>query len=135
MPGNFLNSVNPSFKSKKGGRVTGVVAKAKYHTVTENQTQQRQEHSAGHRTSNKVIKVLLDCGSDGDLMFHEKGIPMHFPCLTRHVSMSWHTSNGNFLTKRMSKVNLKFFGYSNSKEYLAGVVEYARRRQLSQCMT
>jgi hypothetical protein len=28
-------------------------------------------------------QVLLDSGSGGDLMFHEKGKPMHFPYLTR----------------------------------------------------
>ena len=37
-----------------------------------------------------VIKVILDSGSDGDLMFHEKGTSMHFPYLARQVPNSWH---------------------------------------------
>ena len=36
MPGAFLNSVNPSFKSKKGGRVPAVVAKQRYQIGIEN---------------------------------------------------------------------------------------------------
>jgi len=77
-----------------------------------------------------VIKVLLDSESDCDLMFHEKGTSMQFPYLARQVSTSWHTSNGNFLTKGRSKVNIKFFEYSNSKEYLImpGVVEYDKKK-------
>jgi hypothetical protein len=66
-------------------------------------------------------------------MFHEKETPMHFPYLTRQVPNSWHTLNGNFLTKERIKVSLKFLEYSNSKEYLVTPddVEYG----LSQCMT
>jgi len=63
MMGAFLNSVNPSFKSEKGERVTAVRAKAMYHTATENQTQQRLKHSDRSCPSNTVIKVLLDSGS------------------------------------------------------------------------
>ena len=55
---------------------------------------------------------------------------MHFPYLTRQVSASWHMSNGNFHTKGRSKVNLKFFECSNSKEYLVtpAVVEYDKNK-------
>ena len=56
-----------------------MVAKAKYQRATENQAKQRVKHSARCRPSNEVIQVLLDSGSDGDLMFHEKGMPMHSP--------------------------------------------------------
>jgi hypothetical protein len=54
MSGAFLNSVNSPLKKKKG-RVTAVVAKARY-KATENQAQQRVEHSARSRPSNTVIK-------------------------------------------------------------------------------
>ena len=39
-------------------------------------------------------------------------------------------SNGSFLTKGRSKVNLKFFEHSNSKEYLVtpDVVEYDMKK-------
>ena len=118
LSGAFLNSVNSSFKSKKEGRVTAVVAKARYHEATENQAKLRFKHSARSRPSNAVIKVLLDSGSDGNLMFHEKGTPMYFPYFTRQVPNSWHTSNGSFHTKGRSKLSLKFVEYSNSMEFL-----------------
>ncbi len=39
---------------------------------------------------------------------------------------SWHTLNGAFYTKGRGKVMLKFFEYSNSKEYSVtpDIVEY-----------
>ena len=55
---------------------------------------------------------------------------MHFPYLTRQEPNSWHMLNGSFLTKGRSKVNLKFFEYSNSKEYSVTpvVVEFDKTR-------
>ena len=122
--------MSSSFNSEQEGGVTVVVAKARYHRATENQTKQKFEHSARSRPSNTVIKVLLDSGSDGDLMFHEKGTPMHFPYLTRQVPNSWHMSNGSFLTKGRSEVSLKFFEYSNSKEYMMtpDVIKYDKKK-------
>ena len=57
--------------------------------------------------------------------FYEKGKPKHFPYLTRQVPCSWHTSNGVF-HKRRGKLLIRFFEYSNSKEFLAepNVFEY-----------
>ena len=51
---------------------------------------------------------------------------MQFPYFTRQMPKSSHMSMGNFLTKGRIKVNIKFFQYSNSKEYLVtpDVVEY-----------
>ncbi len=118
LSGAHLNSVSSSFNNKQEGRVTAMVAKVKYQQVNDNQTKQRVEHSARCCPSNEVIQVLLESVSDGDLMFHEKGTPMHFPYLARQVLNSWHTSNGSFLIKGKSGVSLKFFEYSNSKEFL-----------------
>ena len=113
-----LNNVNSSFSNEQEGRVTAVVAQARYQRAAESQTKQRVEHSARSHPSNAVIKVLLDSGSGGDLWFHEKGMPMHFPYLTRQAPNSSHTSNGSFLNKGRSKVSLEFFEYSNIKEFL-----------------
>ena len=90
------------------GRVAALVAKVKYE-ATKSRARRKIEHPGRCCTSNNIIKVLLDSGSDGDLWFHEKGTPMLFPYLTRQVPLSWHTSNGGFLTKGRSKVSLKFF--------------------------
>ena len=62
------------------GRVTTVMAKVK-NKATESRARRKFEHPGRRCTSNNIIKVLLDSGSDGDLWFHEKGTPMHYPCL------------------------------------------------------
>ena len=103
LSGALLNSVSSSFNSKQEGRVTAVVAKEKYHTATKNQAKQKFKHSAWSCPRNTIIKVLLDSGSDGDLMFHEKGTHMHFPYLTRQVSLLWHTSIGASSLKEGAK--------------------------------
>ena len=63
----------------------------------------------------KVIRVLLNSGSDGDLMFHEKGTTKSYPYLTRQIPKSWITSNGIFHTKGKGSFQVKFFEYSKSK--------------------
>ena len=75
---------------------------------------------------NNFLRVLLDTGSDGDLMFHKKGTTKRFPYLNRQVPKSWHMSHGCFHTKGRGKVTLKFIEYSNSKEYTVNpdVIEY-----------
>ena len=99
--------MNPPSTGKEG-QVTTVVAQARY-KATENPGRKNIEHSTGRRTSNTIIKILLDSGSDGDPLFHAKGMEKHFPYLTRQVPKSWHMSNGSFLAKQRSEVSLKFF--------------------------
>ena len=90
---------------------------------------------AGHHPSNKkvprkkIIKILLDSGSSGDLLFHEKGATKHFPYLARQVPKSWHMLNGVFQTKGKASVQVTFFEYSNSKRVMItpDVVEYDRK--------
>ena len=55
---------------------------------------------------------------------------MHFPYLTRQIPKSWHMSNGSFLAKGKGIVNLKFFEYLNSTEFLVtpDVVEYIKNK-------
>jgi len=74
----------------------------------------------------KLIRVLLDTGSDGDLMFHKKGTPKCFPYSARLVPKSWCTSNGTFHTEGQGKLNLQFFEYSHSKTITLqpDIVEY-----------
>jgi hypothetical protein len=99
--------------------VTAVVAVAKYSPA-------HHHKSSKKAAKEKLILVLLNSGSDGDLLFHEKGRSKHFPYLTRQVPCSWHTSNRVFQTKGRGKLPIKFFKYSNSKEFLAepNVFEY-----------
>ena len=112
-------TINNSPHSNKKGKVTAVVAVAKY------------GHAHHHKSSKKaakekLIRVLLNSVSDGDLLFHENGKPKHFPYLTSQVPCSWHVSNGVFHTKGRGKLLIRFFEYSNSTEFLAepDVYEY-----------
>jgi hypothetical protein len=91
----------------------------------------RPKHSHHRQCINKhykqkLVRVLLDSGSDGDLVFIDKYEPMLLPSSKRLVSQSWNTLNGRFQTKRKAEIELNFFEYSNSKRYLAApdIVEY-----------
>jgi hypothetical protein len=44
----------------------------------------------------KLVGVLLDSGSDGDLVFVDKDKPMLFPSSKKLVPQSWNTLNGRF---------------------------------------
>jgi hypothetical protein len=75
-----------------------------------------------------IIRILLDSGLDGDLLFHKKGAPKSYPYLTRQVPKSWSTSNGIFHTKGKGSLQVIFFEYSNSKtvDIQPELVEYER---------
>jgi hypothetical protein len=84
-----------------------------------------------HQRSNKSCKqrllwVLLDSGSDGDLIFVSKDKPMLLSYSKRLVPQSWNTSNGIFQTERKAQVELNFFEYLDSKRFYAepNVVKY-----------
>ena len=68
-------SSKPDFDTELLG-VTAVIAEMI--SATKNQASTDHKHPSKHR-SNNLIKVLLDTGSDGDLMFHEKGTYKRFP--------------------------------------------------------
>ncbi len=72
------------------------------------------------------MRVLLDSGSDGDLIFVGKDKPMLLSSSNRLVSQSWNTLNGRFQTKQKAEIELNFFEYSDSKRYLVtpDILEY-----------
>jgi hypothetical protein len=65
------------------------------------------------------VWILLDSGSDGNLVFVDKDKPMLLPSSKRLVPQLWNTSNGMFQTKRKAEIEPNFFEYSDSKGYLA----------------
>ncbi len=77
------------------------------------------------------MRVLLDSGSDGNLVFVDKDKPILLPSLKRLVPQSWDTSNGMFQTKCKAEIKLNFFEYFNSKRYLAepDTVEYDKNNR------
>ncbi len=96
----------------------------------------RPKHSHHHQDSNKhykqkLVRVLLDSGSDGNLVFVDKDKPMLLPSSKRLVLQLWNTLNGMFQTKRKAEIELNFFDYSNRKRYLAepDIVEYDKNNR------
>jgi hypothetical protein len=62
-----------------------------------------------------IVRVLLDCGSNGNLIFVNKDKPMLLPYSKRLVPQSWNTSNEIFLTQCRAQVELNFFEYSDTQ--------------------
>jgi hypothetical protein len=84
------NSITPN-KDPPEGRTTALVAVMRG----------RPKHSHHRQRSNKhykqkLVRVLLDSGSDGDLIFVDKDKPMLLPSSKRLVPQSWNTLNGRF---------------------------------------
>ncbi len=90
-----------------------------------------RQHSNNHYKQ-KLVRVLLDSGSDGNLVFVDKDKPMLLPSLKRLVpQQSWNTLNGMFQTKCKAEIKLNFFEYSDSKRYLAepDIVKYDKNNK------
>ena len=135
---NFCEQSNTRSSQEKEGKVTAVAAVMTLTRESGRRSSTTRVSASGRcsstsRISSKkvrkkkvLIKVLLDSGSDGDLLLHEKGTAKYFPYSARQVPQSWHTSNGVFQTNGRGKANIKFFEYSNSKQFLAepDIVEY-----------
>jgi hypothetical protein len=114
------NSIIPN-KDPPEGRTTAIVAVMRG----------RPKHSHLRQCSNKhynqkLVHVLLDSGSNGDLVYVDIDKPMLLPSLKRLVPQLWNSLNGRFQTKQKAEMELNFFEYSNSKRYLAApdIVEY-----------
>ncbi len=88
---NFSKQQNDSPCSDQKQGVTAVMAMM----ITE-----KSCHSSKRSPPKKFVRVLLDTGSDGDLLFHEKGTTKHFPYLTRQVPKSWRNFKWDFPNKR-----------------------------------
>ncbi len=120
--GKLLKKKNvTTYKDPPEGKTTAIVAMIRG----------RPKHSRHHQCSNKhykrkLVRVLLDSGSDGDLIFVDKDKPMLLPSTKRLVPQSWNTSSGRFQTTEKYEIELTFFEYSNSKRYLMApdIVEY-----------
>ena len=74
----------------------------------------------------KTIRVLLDTGLSGDLLFIRKGSQKYIPTMKRAVPQLWGTSNGTFQTKRVGVIDISFMEYSASKlvKLTPDIVEY-----------
>jgi hypothetical protein len=68
------------------------------------------------KVKNKSIRVLLDSGSSGVLLFMKKGSSKCISVAKRVVPQSWDTSNGTFVTDRVGNIEISFVEYSASKK-------------------
>jgi hypothetical protein len=100
----------------------------------------RPKHSHHRQGSNKhykqkLVQVLLDSGSDGNLVFVDKDKPMLLLSLKRLVPQSWNTSNEMFQIKRKAEIELNFCEYSDSKRYLWSLILSSMTRIIGHSMT
>jgi hypothetical protein len=72
--------------------------------------------SSGLYVKNKTIRILLDSGSSGDLLFMKLGSSKCISVVKRVVSQSWGTSNGTFVTDKVGNIEISFVEYSASKK-------------------
>ncbi len=72
--------------------------------------------SSGLKVKKKTIRVLLDSGSSGDLLFMEKGSSKCISVVKQVVPQLWGTSNGTFVTDRVGNIDISFVEYSASKK-------------------
>ena len=61
------------------------------------------------------MRVLLDSGSDGGLIFITKKDLKNIPHKKRYVPEIWETSNGTFKTTKVGELELTFPEFSRSK--------------------
>ncbi len=118
------NSILP--KNPPEGKTTAIIA-----VMRGKPKEGNHRHCSNKHCKQKLVRVLLDSGSDGNLVFVNKDEPMLLPSSERLVSQLWNTSNGMFQTKRKAEIELNFFEYSNSKRYLAelDIVEYDKNNK------
>jgi hypothetical protein len=114
------NSITAN-KDPPEGRTTAIVAVMRGSPKHSRHLQRSNKHY-----KQKLVRVLLDSGSNGDLIFVDKDKPMPLPSSKRLVPQSWNTLNGRFQTKQKAEIELNLFEYSDSKRYLAApdIVEY-----------
>ncbi len=88
-------------------------------------------HCSNKHCKQKLVWVLLDSGSDSNLIFINKDKPMLLPSLKRLVPQSWNTLNGIFQTKHKAGIELNFFEYSDNKRYLVepDIVKYGENNK------
>jgi hypothetical protein len=67
--------------------------------------------SSGLYVKNKTIRILLDSGSSGDLLFMKKGTSKCISIVKRVVPQLWGTSNGTFVINNVGDIEISFVEY------------------------
>jgi hypothetical protein len=69
------------------------------------------------KVKNKTIRVLLDSGSSGDLLFMKKGSSKRISIVKRVVPQSWGTSNGTFVTDRLGNIEISLWSTQPARRF------------------
>jgi hypothetical protein len=129
---NRQKSANKSEKSKRLARIrqnvamSNDLAKDRCKASQTGTSKSHDDVSTSLKVKTRTIRVLLDTGSSGDLLFMQKG-KIDIPIVKRAVPQSWNTSNGTFQTKKVGDIELSFLDYSSSKRVRVtpDIVEYS----------
>jgi hypothetical protein len=73
--------------------------------------------SSGLYVINKTIRVLLDSGSSGDLLFMKKGSSKCISVVKQVVPQSWGTSNGTFITDKVGNIEISLWSTRPAKRF------------------
>jgi hypothetical protein len=115
------NNSNPTTSNPPEDKTTAVIA------VMRGYPKDGYTHLRSNKhCKQRIVWVLLNSGSDGDLIFVSKDKLMLIPYLIRLVPQFWNTLNEIFQTWRKARVELNFFKYSDRKRFHMepDVVEY-----------
>jgi hypothetical protein len=96
-----VNHSTPTASNSSEGRTTAVIAMMRGNPKDGYTPQCSNKHC-----KQKIVRVLLDSGSDSNLIFVNKDKPMLLPYSKRLVPQSWNTSNGIFQMRRKAQVEL-----------------------------
>jgi hypothetical protein len=86
-----VNHSIPTASDPSEGSTTAVVA-----VIRGNPMDDYTRQSSNKHCKQKIVQVLLDSGSNGDLIFANKDKPMLLPYSKRLVPQSWNSLNGTF---------------------------------------
>ena len=115
------NNSTPTTSNSPEGNTTAEIA-----VMRGNPKDGHTRQCSNKHCKQKIVRVLLDSDSNGNLIFVNKDKQMLPSYLKRLVPQLWNTLNGIFQTRRKARMELNFFEYSDSKRYHVepDVVEY-----------
>jgi hypothetical protein len=123
------NSILPK-KDPPEGKITAIIA-----VMRGKPKDVHHRHRSNKHYKQKLVWVLLDSGSDGNLVFVDKDKPMLLPSSKMMVPQSWNTSNGMFQTKRKAGIELNFSNIPIAKGTSWSLILLSTVRIISHSMT
>ena len=84
-----MTNSTPENNNPPEGKTTAIVA-----VMRGKPREGYHRHRSNKHYQKRIVRVLLDSGSDGDIVFVNKDKPMLLPYSKRLVPRSWNTSNG-----------------------------------------